>query len=81
MSTPKALRDVQSHFGARRSSCDESGQFCWDTIDSAIAEIERLTALVIEAPHYFHPGYDFDGKKLQWLERAGLVPTIKRQKP
>jgi hypothetical protein len=44
MSTPEALRDVQSHFGARRSSCDESGQFCWDTIDSAIAEIERLTA-------------------------------------
>ncbi len=33
-----------------------------------------LRELIAEAPHYFHPGYDFDGKKLQWLQRAGLVP-------
>ena len=37
------------------------------------AELVRLRQLVAEAPHYFHPGYDFDGKKLQWLERAGLL--------
>jgi hypothetical protein len=35
----------------------------------------ELRDLIKEAPHYFHPGYDFDGKKLQWLKRAGLVPA------
>jgi hypothetical protein len=33
----------------------------------------KLRSLVEEAPAYFHPGYDFDGKKLEWLQRAGLV--------
>lgn len=36
---------------------------------------EELKALVAEAPQYFHPGYEFDGKKLEWLKRAGLVPA------
>lgn len=36
---------------------------------------DELRLLVVEAPHYFHPGYDFDGKKLEWLKRAGLVPS------
>lgn len=36
---------------------------------------DELKALVAEAPSYFHPGYDFDGKKLEWLKRAGLVPA------
>lgn len=37
------------------------------------ARIAELESLVKEAPHYFHPGYDFDGKKLEWLKKAGLV--------
>jgi hypothetical protein len=40
----------------------------------ALADALRTFALLVkEAPHYFHPGYDFDGKKLEWLKRAGLV--------
>ncbi|MBK9497344.1 MAG: hypothetical protein IPO08_23050 [Xanthomonadales bacterium] len=40
----------------------------------AMAEALRAFALLVnEAPNYFHPGYDFDGKKLEWLRRAGLV--------
>lgn len=36
-------------------------------------EQARLQALVEKAPYFFHPGYDFDGQKLQWLVDAGLV--------
>lgn len=36
---------------------------------------EELLELVKEAPLYFHPGYDFDGDKLRWLQRAGHVPA------
>lgn len=42
-------------------------------VDRQAAEIERLRALIQQAPNYFHPGYDFDGKKLEWLMSAGLV--------
>lgn len=43
------------------------------------AEVARLRSLVSEAPHYFHPGYDFDGKKLEWLKLAGLVTPEGKQ--
>lgn len=40
----------------------------------ALAEATRTFAMLVkEAPNYFHPGYDFDGNKLDWLMRAGLV--------
>lgn len=38
------------------------------------AENKRLKALIEKAPTFFHPGYDFDGEKLKWLQDAGLVP-------
>jgi hypothetical protein len=49
------------------------------TLETELAQLAgqpsdaKLRSLVEEAPHYFHPGYDFDGKKLEWLQRAGLV--------
>lgn len=36
-------------------------------------EVERLTALLKEAPKFFTPQYDFEGEKLDWLNRAGLA--------
>lgn len=47
-----------------------------DTRDQQIADLMKLVA---EAPAYFHPLYDFEGRKLAWLMRAGLVP--KPEKP
>lgn len=35
--------------------------------------LDKLEALIKQAPAFFHPGYDFDGKKLQWLQEAGLI--------
>lgn len=37
-------------------------------------ENKRLKALIEKAPTFFHPGYDFGGEKLKWLQDAGLVP-------
>ncbi len=34
---------------------------------------QELVALVQEAPHYFHPGCDFDGEKYAWLDRANTL--------
>lgn len=44
-------------------------------------KVDRLQSLVEEAPRYFHPGYDFDGQKLDWLRRAGAVPSNARLQP
>ena len=38
----------------------------------AAAEIRRLRGLIAEAPKFFSH-HDFDGDKLEWLGRAGLV--------
>lgn len=43
-----------------------------DVLARAMKEIARLERLVEEAPLFFHPGYDFDGEKLRWIERANL---------
>ena len=42
-------------------------------VDAITDALRTFALLVGEAPCYFHPGYDFDGKKLAWLMRAGLV--------
>lgn len=36
--------------------------------------VQKLMALIEEAPHYFAPQYDFDGKKAEWFnaQRAAL---------
>lgn len=36
--------------------------------------VAQLVALIEEAPHYFDPQHDFDGKKAEWfnLQRAAL---------
>ena len=39
----------------------------------AIKEIQRLQRLVEAAPQFFHPTYDFDGRKKEWLVNANLV--------
>ncbi len=44
------------------------------------ASDNTLRQLISEAPKFFHPGYDFDGEKLDWLERAGLVAPAKASK-
>jgi hypothetical protein len=43
-------------------------------VNMAMPSDALLQQLVDEAPNYFHPEYDFDGKKLEWLRRAGVVP-------
>lgn len=43
-----------------------------DTLRDAAAEIEKLRSLVAEAPKFFSH-HSFDGNKLEWLMRAGLV--------
>ncbi len=40
---------------------------------AAAAEIRRLRELVAEAPSYFSPPHDFEGRKLDWLRKAGLA--------
>ena len=42
--------------------------------------VTTLRQLIAEAPKFFHPVYDFDGEKLEWLQRAGLVKKPKSQK-
>lgn len=37
--------------------------------DARIAELEKL---ITEAPTFFAPQYDFEGRKLDWLNRAAL---------
>ena len=36
--------------------------------------VQKLVALISEAPHYFAPQHDFDGKKAEWFnaQRAAL---------
>jgi hypothetical protein len=44
--------------------------------DLLTTELDRLKTLVAQAPSFFSPEHDFDGKKLAWLEKAGLCqPT------
>lgn len=45
-------------------------------------DVKELQALVNQAPMFFHPGYDFDGEKLQWLVKAGLAePEVEEAEP
>lgn len=39
---------------------------------SAIGALERVYSLLSEAPKFFSH-HDFDGEKLDWLKRAGLI--------
>lgn len=39
---------------------------------SAIGVFLRMEALIREAPRFFSH-HDFDGEKLNWLKRAGLI--------
>lgn len=41
-------------------------------VDKATEALRHFAKLVQDAPKFFHPGYDFDGEKLEWLKRAGL---------
>ena len=51
----------------------DAGGFEPNDVDALADALRTFAELVQEAPHYFHPGYDFDGKKIQWLSRAGLA--------
>lgn len=35
--------------------------------------VQKLMALIEEAPHYFAPQYDFDGKKAEWFNAQRAV--------
>jgi hypothetical protein len=63
------LRDVENliRFGEEPTECEVRAM--QDNLRTAIK-------LLIEAPKFFHPGYDFDGEKLRWLKRAGLVEEV-----
>ena len=44
--------------------------------DKLLTELAEQKALVAQAPAFFSPEHDFDGKKLAWLQKAGMVqPT------
>lgn len=43
-------------------------------------KIAELQKLVDKAPVFFHPGYDFDGEKLQWLKEAGHLNNTAKKK-
>ena len=51
---------------------DKDG-FDVEDVDKLTEAVRCFAKLVQEAPTFFHPVYDFDGDKLKWLERAGLV--------
>ena len=87
------LRNVQTNFGASRRQCDELGQAAWDSIDAAIAEIERLTAAHHAAIHRANDQFDrrqkaeaerdaaqADAKRYRWLKsRNGLTLRSEKQ--
>lgn len=79
-----ALRDsLASAVGVSSQSFKAQLQESASRIKALETQLVRYQALIKEAPVYFHPGYDFDGKKLAWLEQAGLVEpnvTPKRSK-
>lgn len=41
--------------------------------DDCHAALKRLESLLSEATVFFAPDADFDGKKTDWLSRAGLL--------
>ena len=41
--------------------------------DDCHAALKRLESLLSEATIFFAPDADFDGKKTDWLSRAGLL--------
>lgn len=57
---------------------NESDRPASGALTATQARVQALQALVAEASHYFHPSYDFDGKKLAWLEKAGLAKPTTR---
>lgn len=44
-------------------------------------DVKTLQQLVNEAPNFFHPSYDFDGEKVAWLQKAGLVSVDSEATP
>lgn len=53
------------------TEANANGDYCrWEDVE---AELNSLKALIEEAPNFFAPQYDFDGKKREWLIKAGLI--------
>ncbi|MCC5610977.1 hypothetical protein LC612_30570 [Nostoc sp. CHAB 5834] len=50
-------------------------------VKSLEQELKAMQKLLEEAPTYFAVQYDFEGRKLQWLQNAGLVPASKGKPP
>lgn len=59
-------------FGSHlETEANANGDYCrWEDVE---AELNSLKALIEEAPNFFAPQYDFDGKKREWLIKAGLI--------
>lgn len=49
--------------------------------DKLLAELAEKKALVAQASMFFSPENDFGGKKLAWLNKAGLVKPTRPLKP
>lgn len=67
-------RDERAGKHVRGELANEVEKCCQeDRTEELEKEIQRLQELIKEAPHYFHPGYDFDGNKVEWLKKANLI--------
>jgi hypothetical protein len=44
---------------------------------SFLISLDNLEKLLIDAPTYFAPQYNFDGDKRKWFQKAGLIPEEK----
>ncbi len=62
------------HAALRASALMALGQSPHAFAKKTSDDFAELRELVKEAPKYFSPIHDFDGDKLNWLMRAGLVP-------